>query len=165
MRKGELACNKQFLLFSQCFLPDRTHTFHFKRTLKCRLQFVSIWTSLKILLSGNGLNRDEAMHVSGNTSPPEIIIYWWLPIPDEPKEANEQVLIRNSPNGDICLLQVLRTKSLTKTKLNTCKIRTKNAWTIGQYHYHLAQKNSPWRNYRVLYLNRDEAMHEGICLP
>ena len=22
MRKGEIACNKQFLLFSQCFLPD-----------------------------------------------------------------------------------------------------------------------------------------------
>ena len=37
----------QFLLFSQYFLPYIAHIFHFKCTLKCRLQFVSIWTSLK----------------------------------------------------------------------------------------------------------------------
>ena len=47
VRKGEIACNKQFLLFSQCFLPYMALTFHFKCTLKCRLQFASIWTSLK----------------------------------------------------------------------------------------------------------------------
>ena len=47
VRKGEIACNKQFLLFSQCFLPYMALIFHFKYTLKCRLQFVSIWTSLK----------------------------------------------------------------------------------------------------------------------
>ena len=47
VRKGEIACYKQFLLFSQCFLPYMALTFHFKCTLKCRLQFVSIWTSLK----------------------------------------------------------------------------------------------------------------------
>ena len=39
-------CNKQFLLFSQCFLPYIVLIFHFKCTLKC-LQFISIWTSLK----------------------------------------------------------------------------------------------------------------------
>ena len=38
--KGEIACNKQFLLFSQCFLPCMALIFHFKCTLKCRLQFV-----------------------------------------------------------------------------------------------------------------------------
>ena len=38
--------NKQFLLFSQCFLPYMANTFYFKHTLKC-LQFVSIWTSVK----------------------------------------------------------------------------------------------------------------------
>ena len=54
MRKGEIACNKQFLLFSQCFQPYMTLIFHFKYTLKCRLQFVSLLTSLK-MLSGNGL--------------------------------------------------------------------------------------------------------------
>ena len=48
VRKGDIACNKQFRLFSQCFLPYMTVIFHSKCTLKCRLQFVSIWTSLKI---------------------------------------------------------------------------------------------------------------------
>ena len=55
VRKGEIACNKQFLLFSQCFLPYMTLIFHFKCSLKCRLQFVSIWTGLKFLPPGNGL--------------------------------------------------------------------------------------------------------------
>ena len=47
VRKGEIACNKQFLLFPQCFLPYMALIFHFKCTLKCCLQFVSIWTSQK----------------------------------------------------------------------------------------------------------------------
>ena len=47
VRKGEIACNKQFLLFLLCFLPYMALIFHFKYTLKCRLQFVPIWTSLK----------------------------------------------------------------------------------------------------------------------
>ena len=47
MRKGEIACNKQFLFFSVCFLPHMALIFHFKCTLKCHLLFVSIWTSLK----------------------------------------------------------------------------------------------------------------------
>ena len=46
VKKGEIARNKQFLLFSQCFQPYIALIFHFKYTLKC-LQFVSIWTSLK----------------------------------------------------------------------------------------------------------------------
>ena len=50
MRKGEIACNKQFLHFSQCFLPCMAHIFHFKCTLKCRLPFVSIWTSLNFVI-------------------------------------------------------------------------------------------------------------------
>ena len=29
VRKGEIACNKQFLLFSQCFLPYVALIFHF----------------------------------------------------------------------------------------------------------------------------------------
>ena len=47
VRKGEIAFNKQFLLISQCFLPYMALIFHFKCTVKCRLQFVSIWTTLK----------------------------------------------------------------------------------------------------------------------
>ena len=42
VRRGDIACNKQFLLFPQCFLPNMALIFHFKYTLKCRLQFVSI---------------------------------------------------------------------------------------------------------------------------
>ena len=45
--KGGIPCNKQFLLFSQCFLLYVAPIFHFKCTLKCRLQFASIWISLK----------------------------------------------------------------------------------------------------------------------
>ena len=47
VRKGEIACNKQFLLFSECFLYYMAFIFHIKCALKCRLQFVSICTSLK----------------------------------------------------------------------------------------------------------------------
>ena len=47
VRKGEIACNKQFLLFLQCFLHYRALILRFKCTLKFRLQVVSIWTSLK----------------------------------------------------------------------------------------------------------------------
>ena len=43
----KIACNMQFFLFSQCFLPYMVLIFHFKCTLKCCLQFVSIWTSLQ----------------------------------------------------------------------------------------------------------------------
>ena len=34
VRKGEIACKKQFLLFSQCFLPNMALIFYFKCTLK-----------------------------------------------------------------------------------------------------------------------------------
>ena len=57
MKKGEIAWNKQFLLLSRCFLPYMALVFHFKCTSKCRLQFVSIWTSLKFFSSGNKLNQ------------------------------------------------------------------------------------------------------------
>ena len=46
VRKGENACNKQFHLFSQCFLPYMTF-FIFKCTLEFCMQFVLNWTNLK----------------------------------------------------------------------------------------------------------------------
>ena len=49
VRKGEIACKKQFLLFSQCFPSYMALIFHFKCTWNCCLQFVTIWTSLKFL--------------------------------------------------------------------------------------------------------------------
>ena len=56
VRKGDIACNMQFLLFSQCFLSYMALIFHFKGTLKCRLQFVSVWTSLKFCRNCNACN-------------------------------------------------------------------------------------------------------------
>ena len=57
VRKGEIACNKQFLLFLQPFLSYLALIFHFRCTLKCHLQFVSIWTSLKFCHVGDGLRN------------------------------------------------------------------------------------------------------------
>ena len=54
LRKGEIACKKQFLLFSQCFLSYTVLIFHIRCTLKCRMQFVLIWTSLKFCRLGMG---------------------------------------------------------------------------------------------------------------
>ena len=49
VRKGEIACNYQFLIFSQCFPLSLAliFLFFFKCTLKCHLQFGSFRTSLK----------------------------------------------------------------------------------------------------------------------
>ena len=47
MEKEKIACDKQVLPFSQCFLPYMALSFHFKCPLKFRLQFLSIWTRLK----------------------------------------------------------------------------------------------------------------------
>ena len=57
VRKGEIACYKQFLLFSHCFLPYMVLIFYFKCTLKCRLQFVSIWTCLEFCRLGKGVGK------------------------------------------------------------------------------------------------------------
>ena len=59
VRKGEIACNKQFLLFSQCCPPYVALIFHFKCTLNCHLQFVSIWTSLKSCCLVMGWSRSD----------------------------------------------------------------------------------------------------------
>ena len=47
VRNREIACIKRFLLFSQCFLLYMVLIYHLNCTLKCCLQLVSIWTSLK----------------------------------------------------------------------------------------------------------------------
>ena len=48
--KGEIARNEQFLLFPQCFLPFWRTFRHFHQTLKCRLQTLSVWKSLKFVI-------------------------------------------------------------------------------------------------------------------
>ena len=45
--KGEIARNEQFFLFPQCFLLYRRQKLSFLLQLICRLQMLSIWTSLK----------------------------------------------------------------------------------------------------------------------
>ena len=45
--KGEIARNEQFLLFPQFFLPVWRTFCYFLQIQNCRLQTVSIWTSLK----------------------------------------------------------------------------------------------------------------------
>ena len=57
VREEEIACNKQFLLFSQCFLPYMVLIFHFKCTVKCRMQFFFNLDWSKILFSGNGFQK------------------------------------------------------------------------------------------------------------
>ena len=57
VRKGEIAYNKQFLLFSQCFLPYVLLIFHFKCTLKCLLLICFDLDQFKILSSGNEVKR------------------------------------------------------------------------------------------------------------
>ena len=54
VRKGEIAISP----FLTIFLPYMIFIFHFECTLKCRLQFVSVWTSLKFCrnVCSNGLN-------------------------------------------------------------------------------------------------------------
>ena len=67
VRKGEIACNKQFLLFSQCFLPYMVLLFHFKCTLKCHLQFVPIWTCLKFCCLVMGKAGDQTSYCQSMT--------------------------------------------------------------------------------------------------
>ena len=43
--KGEIARNKQFLLFPQCFLPFWITFCHFRQVRNCRLQTLSVWKS------------------------------------------------------------------------------------------------------------------------
>ena len=47
VRKEKLLVTSNFSFLSQCFLPCIVLIFYFKWTLKCRLLFLSIWTSLK----------------------------------------------------------------------------------------------------------------------
>ena len=48
--KGEIACNEQFLLFPQCFLPVWRTSCHFHQTQECRLQTLSVWKSLEFVV-------------------------------------------------------------------------------------------------------------------
>ena len=47
VRKGENAGNQHFLLFPQCFLPFTKQISYIHPLLFCRMQMLSVWTSLK----------------------------------------------------------------------------------------------------------------------
>ena len=62
VRKGEIAGNRQFLLFSQCFLLHMVFIFRFKCTLKCELFAICFNSDQpKILSSGNGLTHHHTI--------------------------------------------------------------------------------------------------------
>ena len=48
--KGEIARHEQFLLFPQCFLPSWRPLCIFHYIKDCRLQTLSVWTSLKFVV-------------------------------------------------------------------------------------------------------------------
>ena len=65
VRTGEIACSKQFPLFSQCFLP------YFGTYFSCEMHFKMLSAicfnldQSKILLSGNGLREKKKQKVFG----------------------------------------------------------------------------------------------------
>ena len=48
--KGEIARNKQFLIFPQCFLPILRTFYHFHQVWNCRLLTPSLWKCLKFVV-------------------------------------------------------------------------------------------------------------------
>ena len=50
LRKGEIALNEQFLLFPQCFLIVWRTFRHFHHIQNCRLQTLSVWKNLEIIV-------------------------------------------------------------------------------------------------------------------
>ena len=62
MRKGEIACNRQFLLFSECFLSYMVLNFPFYMHFKICFNL----DQSKILRSGNGLSK---IHLGDTVSP------------------------------------------------------------------------------------------------
>ena len=66
VKKGKIACNKQFLYFSR-FLPHMAIISQFKCALKCCLQFFFSLDQSKIFSSGNGLKNKATVNLaSGN---------------------------------------------------------------------------------------------------
>ena len=61
VRKGEIVCDKQFLLFSECFLSYMVLIFHFNCTLKMSSAICFNFDQSKILSSGNGLKSNMSL--------------------------------------------------------------------------------------------------------
>ena len=63
VRKGEIACSKHFLLFSQCFLPYMALIFHFKCTFECLTVFSILSKREIIILSTFDLSSANAFNL------------------------------------------------------------------------------------------------------
>ena len=57
--KGEIASNKQFLLFPWCFITVWQIFCHFNQIWNCRLQTLSVWKSLKFVVWDRINNQDS----------------------------------------------------------------------------------------------------------
>ena len=79
MRKGEISCHKQFLLFSQCFVPCMVLIFYFKCTFKMLSAICFNLDQSKVLLSGNAKGRLPQKLQSKSTLSCKIVqIYIWF---------------------------------------------------------------------------------------
>ena len=67
VRKGETDCNKQFLLFSQCFLPYMAFIFHFKMHFKMSSAVCFNLDQSKFFSSGNGLKGRKSQKKKAGT--------------------------------------------------------------------------------------------------
>ena len=64
MRKGEIACYKQFLFSSQCFLPDMALIFHYNYLhFKMSSAICFKLDQSNILLSANGLTHYQTTNI------------------------------------------------------------------------------------------------------
>ena len=64
VRKGEIARNKQFLLFPQCFLPFLKTFCHFHQIKDCHLEKLFHFGIAQNLLFGKGLKHHWSHHIS-----------------------------------------------------------------------------------------------------
>ena len=61
--KGEIACDKQFLLFPQCFLFYQRISTQLYHLLACTLHFLSVWKNMKYIVWRKGLSFCETVRV------------------------------------------------------------------------------------------------------
>ena len=64
---GEIARNKQFLLFPHCFLPFWRTSYHFHQIQNCHQQTLSVWMSLKFVV------WERVKKLSPSAKPQQII--------------------------------------------------------------------------------------------
>ena len=74
--EGEIACNEQFLLFRQCFLPIWITSCYFHQIHYCRLQILSVWKSLKVDVWERVKGCNNLSHFMHRYSCVPVILYY-----------------------------------------------------------------------------------------